>query len=258
MTHFPPLLADAPAGRHICQFHRESKSLTAAVAGYVDIGLYRREGVLVAAPAERRAAVLRRLGESGIDVAAAIASGQLVMLDAHATLVRFMRDGIPVPELFREVMVPLLTGLYERGRSRVRVFGEMVNVLWHGGHEEAAVRLEELWNELALEQSFSLFCGYEIDSLEAHAYAAPLDAVARSHTDVIASEDDERLQDAVDAATMEILGLPLSRALTYFGREGGAERRLPPGQRTLLWLNRNMPSAMIKVLARSKARYSPV
>ena len=52
----------------------------------------------------------------------------------------------------------------QNGR-RVRAFGEMVALLWSEGNQAAAIRLEELWNELALSQTFCLFCAYSMDSL---------------------------------------------------------------------------------------------
>jgi hypothetical protein len=41
--------------------------------------------------------------------------------------------------------------LASRGRENatVRAYGEMVDLLWKDGLEEAAIRLETLWNELA-------------------------------------------------------------------------------------------------------------
>ena len=42
----------------------------------------------------------------------------------------------------------------------VVVLGEMVAVLWAQQKYDAAIRLEELWNELALTCSFYLCCAY--------------------------------------------------------------------------------------------------
>jgi MEDS: MEthanogen/methylotroph, DcmR Sensory domain len=43
---------------------------------------------------------------------------------------------------------------------RVRVFGEMVALLWARGQAAATVRLEHLWEQFCNSQSFSLFCAY--------------------------------------------------------------------------------------------------
>src|SRR5581483_10824282 len=47
-------------------------------------------------------------------------------------------------------------------------FGEMVALLWAQGNTEAAIRLEQLWNQLAEKHSFHLHCAYPL-SLFPHA-----------------------------------------------------------------------------------------
>ncbi|MGH8605920.1 MAG: hypothetical protein ACREX9_00365 [Gammaproteobacteria bacterium] len=49
-----------------------------------------------------------------------------------------------------------------RGRANctVRIYGQMVDILWKDGQQEAAIRLEMLWNQLANAKAFSLMCGY--------------------------------------------------------------------------------------------------
>ena len=49
-----------------------------------------------------------------------------------------------------------------KGRSdcTVRIFGQMVDVLWQQEEHDAAIRLEMLWNQLAQTKSYSLLCGY--------------------------------------------------------------------------------------------------
>ena len=42
----------------------------------------------------------------------------------------------------------------------LRAYGEMVDVLWRRGEKSAALRLEELWNELQARRSFTLLCAY--------------------------------------------------------------------------------------------------
>ena len=76
-----------------------------------------------------------------------------------------MRDGWPDPACFASV----IGGLFDQigsvtgtQGSRVVAFGEMVALLWAEGKPEAAIRLEELWNDLAHTYSFSLHCAYPI------------------------------------------------------------------------------------------------
>ena len=48
-------------------------------------------------------------------------------------------------------------------RPRVRVFGEMVDLLWRGGNLPAAARLESLWNEAVATHALALFCAYGLN-----------------------------------------------------------------------------------------------
>ena len=40
------------------------------------------------------------------------------------------------------------------------IYGEMVGLLWDRGQAVAAMRLEDFWNELAMDLPFTLLCGY--------------------------------------------------------------------------------------------------
>jgi hypothetical protein len=81
--------------------------------------------------------------------------GQYASLDAAATLSQFMVDGEPSPGRFTEIVGSIIARA-ANGRRRVRIFGEMVALLWADGNWAAAIRLEALWNDLARTHSFSL------------------------------------------------------------------------------------------------------
>src|SRR2546430_7836376 len=68
----------------------------------------------------------------------------------YTTLFRsFMVGDEPSWERFSATIAPVLEQCRAtRTAARVRVFGEMVDVLWRAGNRAAAVRLEDLWNDL--------------------------------------------------------------------------------------------------------------
>src|SRR5919109_1301881 len=79
----------------------------------------------------------------------AVLEGRLVFLDAEATLSRFMINGEPDGERFEQVVGEAIRGVRASAvQNGVRAYGEMVGVLWSAGQHSAAVRLEELWNQL--------------------------------------------------------------------------------------------------------------
>ncbi len=57
------------------------------------------------------------------------------------------------------------------GSGRVRVFGEMVELLLRDDNPEAAILLEELWNDSVRRHPITLLCAYLMGSFykEAHA-----------------------------------------------------------------------------------------
>jgi hypothetical protein len=132
----------------------------------------------------------------------------------------------------------------------------MVNILWRDGQQGAAIRLEEYWNELARLYPFSLFCGYMLDSHVKESYNGPIHDIGRTHSDIIATPEDDLFRKALDSASKDIFGIPLARLLSLSGQEDNpGEHRLPSGQRTMLWIMRHLPSSSGKVLEVARHYY---
>ncbi|HEV8377967.1 MAG TPA: ATP-binding protein, partial [Tepidisphaeraceae bacterium] len=129
----------------------------------------------------------KKLKARGIDLAKARASGQFVALDADQMLARFMVNGMPDGQLFMRVIGRVVKQALA-GYRRVRAFGEMVAILWQQGNKAAAIRLEELWNELARAHSFALFCAYPMRAFARAGELDPLGEVCTCHTRVIPAE----------------------------------------------------------------------
>ena len=175
------------ASDHFVQFYETDAFLVDAVGEFIGTALRAGEaGVVVATPAHREG-LEARLQAAGLDVAAARAGGRYVALDAAETLARFMVDGAPDPGRFREVVGGIIARAAE-GRRHVRIFGEMVALLAVEGNHTAALRLEELWNDLQQTHAFSLFCAYPMAHLGGEARAELLGNVCAAHTRVIPTE----------------------------------------------------------------------
>jgi anti-sigma regulatory factor (Ser/Thr protein kinase) len=72
----------------------------------------------------------------------------------------------------------------------VRAFGEMVGLLWDRGDVSAAIELETLWNALAAELPFSLYCAYHADSMAGHEHADALHEVCHLHSALVPGNGD--------------------------------------------------------------------
>ncbi|HEU4595603.1 MAG TPA: MEDS domain-containing protein, partial [Pyrinomonadaceae bacterium] len=185
---------------HFVQFYEEDEYLLDSLSGFVGTGLGEGDGCVVVATAEHREGLEARLRAYGIDLDEAAASGQYLALDAGEVLSKFMLAGKPEPGLFSEVV----GGIVRRaaaGRPRLRIFGEMVALLWAEGNHDAAIRLEGLWNELHQSNDFMLFCAYPIHGFGGELLAGGLGDVCTAHSRVIPAESytslpspDERLR----------------------------------------------------------------
>ncbi|HEX6838610.1 MAG TPA: MEDS domain-containing protein [Polyangia bacterium] len=197
------LLAEPAEERHIVQLYEGAPYLGDVVARYVGAGLDGGEPTLVVAEPEHRAMFVERLRAAGHDADRAEADGRLRMLDARELLARFMVGGLPDVARFVEVVGGAVVELARaHGGARVRAYGEMVDILWSEGRNEAALALEDLWNALATEQSFSLLCAYDLAHFPGGEDGAGLLRVCNAHSHVLPAEgytaidgDDARLRE---------------------------------------------------------------
>jgi PAS domain S-box-containing protein len=214
----PPLPPSAPLAHshdhdshgHVVQFYAEDSALLEAVSRFVGTALGAGDAAVVIATREHRDGLSQRLKERGFDLVTAMQRGRYIALDAADTLALFMRDGWPEAERFASVV----GGVFDRIRLslsesastsgeplRIAAFGEMVALLWAQGKPEAAIRLEELWNDLAQTHSFALRCAYPIAGFDRDEHSEPFLKICAEHTAVIPVEsyaslstDEERLR----------------------------------------------------------------
>jgi signal transduction histidine kinase len=185
-------------GGHSVQFYADDLFLLEGLARYVGGALGAGDSAVVIATEAHRDGLARQLGGRGLSLDLAAAQGRYVALDAAETLARFMRDGQPDAARFAGVVGPILerANAAARGeRPRVAAYGEMVALLWADGNPAAAIRLEQLWNELARTHAFTLHCAYPL-SLFAEARDAELIAsVCAHHSHVVPAESYTTLPD---------------------------------------------------------------
>jgi anti-sigma regulatory factor (Ser/Thr protein kinase) len=171
-------------GDHVVQFYERDADLVASVGDYlVEAALERAVSVVIATEGHRKA-FAEHLKAHGVDADAAQRQGSLLLFDAAATLDRFMRDGRIVRNAFFEVIGGVIRDAVGKGRP-VRAYGEMVALLWDAGDVLAAIELETLWNELAGELPFALYCAYHSESVAVHEHADALHDVCRLHSAVV-------------------------------------------------------------------------
>jgi hypothetical protein len=229
------------------QVYQDREFLAEAVGEYIAAGLLRGEAAIIIARPDHVKAFEHQLALRGCNVQRLRQSGQLCTLDAQQTLDSFMLDGAPQWKPFHETV----GGLIARTRLQfptVRAYGEMVDILWQAEQRDAAIRLEEFWNELGRLQSFSLFCAYYMDNLDASSYGGPLECVCKVHTHLIPARDYDHFDQSVTRASRKVLDEPLSRMMFHLVDESRSGADMPKGQAVLFWLQKNMPRTAERVL----------
>lgn len=171
-------------GEHVVQFYDQTDDLARTVGDYLSAAVIAGEVAVVIATEAHRRAFEAEMSRAGVDMAAAGRDGSILWLDAAETVSRFVRDGQVDPHDFRRVVGSVLREVAQTGRE-IKAYGEMVALLWEAGHVLGAIELEKLWNGLATELHFSLFCAYHIDSVAGEEHADALHEVCRLHTAVV-------------------------------------------------------------------------
>jgi PAS domain S-box-containing protein len=152
----PPSTASGhPESQHFVRFYDNDQLLVEEIAQHLLDALAHGGAAIMIATPERIRAVSALLH----DQLSPEALQRLVTLDAAATLARFMVDGWPDPQRFDSAVGDLIRQV-GAGATALHAYGEMVALLCADGRYEAAIRLEQLWNDLAGEAAFFLFCAY--------------------------------------------------------------------------------------------------
>src|SRR5262245_49150217 len=172
--------------RHAVYFYERADDLADTVAAYVGKGVLAGETAIIVATEVHRDLILQRLQAMNVDVEAARTRGDVIILDAEAVLPKFMVDGAPDRDLFMRAVGRVIESACTRDDRpvNVRAYGEMVDILWRGGNQRAAIALEELWNDLGHLHAFELLCGYALAAFPAASGDADLHDVCDVHAHV--------------------------------------------------------------------------
>jgi signal transduction histidine kinase len=191
---------------HVVQFYENEDFLSGTVADFLATGFEARQPVIVIATDPHRNAFSAHLRKKGFDLDAASREGRFHMLDARETLGTFMSGDVPDSDRFRKSIGGLMDrALDGSDHAGIRAYGEMVDLLWKDGNADGALRLEELWNDLAKEYSFSLLCAYAMGNFHKESHAEHFQAVCRQHAHVIPTEHYIRADDSARLLEISLL-----------------------------------------------------
>src|SRR5262245_30310129 len=191
---------DLGTSDHMVLVYEADVHLVDAVSRFVSTGLTAGKAAIDVATPPHREQLDTCLRANGVDLTTACAQGRYIALDAAETLAQCMVDGWPDAQRFADVVGNIIAGAGGR-YPHVRVFGEMVALLWAAGNGDAALQLEALWHDLLKTYAFPLLCAYPIRGFVKGAHAQQFLTICAAHSHVIPAESytaltspDERLR----------------------------------------------------------------
>lgn len=206
------LLDEPPSHTHAVQFYDDEPFLLETVGFFLSAGLAAGEAAVLIATPLHAAGILGQIHENVCEPA--LASGQLLVIDAEAMLARFMRGEDLVESSFVAAVERVFEGLFAgqwaaeaaaRGLPRrVRAFGEMVDLLWKRGNPAAALQLEEFWSRATARRELALLCSYGMRNFYKADDADAFREVCRLHTHVMPTEQFARADGDVFERLREI------------------------------------------------------
>jgi signal transduction histidine kinase len=183
----PAFLAAPRPRTHAVQFYEKEPFLFDTVGKFLGAGFSAGDRLVVIATRSHTDGFLERIDPRHLERARD--EKRITMLDADATLSRFMVGDMPEPGRFRDVLAELMSDApRDFPVTRVRAYGEMVDMLARQGNVDAAVRLEQLWHDALEENPFSLLCAYLMDNFFRQGDSDRLMEVFASHSHVIPTE----------------------------------------------------------------------
>ncbi|HXZ80756.1 MAG TPA: PAS domain S-box protein [Terriglobales bacterium] len=191
---YPPSTASA----HVVQFYGADEALMENLLRLVGTALVEGDAAVVIATQAHLKELAANLSSRCLDLTQALQQGSYVPLDASQTLAEFVVDGRPDRARFLDYMGGIIAQAARssgKEHPRVVVFGEMVALLWADGDSEAAIQLEQLWNDLAKGQPFVLHCAYPLADFYRSEHSEALQKISAEHTAVLPHESYTALTD---------------------------------------------------------------
>jgi hypothetical protein len=178
--------AEFAASQHIVELFDSTDSLVNTVSAFLSDGLSRGDRALVVMRLAQWNSVASELTRRRVSLSDAIASGQLTVLDGTRTLARIMPHGSPCRGLFEEVIGKTVREICAEG-VRLRVYGDLMDVLAADGNFHGAHELEKMWSDLTRQAPVTVLCGYSAASFHSADAGETLKSICRSHTNTSAA-----------------------------------------------------------------------
>jgi DcmR-like sensory protein len=252
-TSWRELLAEPGDDGHIVQLYQDDNFYSEAISHFAAEGIVRGESIILVATRPHWENISRRMESKGFETAELFHRGQLTLLDADATLPKFMAGNDPDGNIFKPLARQTIAKARAGGKyPRVRWWGEMVNVLYVNGNPRGSNRLEQLFDQVAHEESIAIFCSFLMDKFDPKIYEEAFGNVCKTHSHVIPADDYVQHRLIVNRAIAEVIGDLRPAQLQSLKSWQGATSLMPSSQSLLLWIREKMPEYFGQVLTKAR------
>jgi DNA-binding NarL/FixJ family response regulator len=178
----------APAPQpHEILFYSDDAVLLDSFTRFITTALKAGNPAIVIATKSHLDGLHQALKEEGLDVDGASQQGTYISLDAAESLSAMMVGGLPDQDRFFEGISGLIEAASKATKAehpRVAFCGERVGLLWAEGKTDAAIRLEQLCNELAKKFDVYILCAYPSTSFQSEEDEQSLQRIRAEHSAV--------------------------------------------------------------------------
>jgi CheY-like chemotaxis protein len=183
-----PLSVKRDVGRcHEVQFYSDDSRFLDGFTGFLGAALKAGNPAVFIGTETHRNTLLERLHAQSPDIRTAIRQGRYVPLDAVEFLSNFMVNDMPDPGWFLKVVDDSIVAARKGADGKhlqIAACGECAYILWAQGKADAAIRLEELWNQIARTYEVDILCGYPLESLRCEEDSYTFRRICEEHSAV--------------------------------------------------------------------------
>jgi len=173
--------------RHEVLFYSADTVLLDKVTRFIAAALKAGNAAIVLATKAHRDSLLQRLKAEGVDTDGALHQGTYVSLDAADTLSTILVNDLPDPVRFFAGIGGFIEAAARAANSeepRVVMFGEAVALLQAEGNADAAIRFEQLGNDLAKTHKVDILCAYSLSSFHGKENKHAFQSICAEHSAV--------------------------------------------------------------------------
>jgi len=157
------------ARSHEVRFYSNHTALLNGLAQFIKTELGEGNAVIVLATKVHQNLLVQRLQAADPNFGSALQQGRYLPMDVDETLATYMVEGVLDVARFRkesEKLVDTAARTAIGKPPRVAACGECASTLWCRENPDAAIAVEQLWDEIARERNVKICCGYVLSNLQ--------------------------------------------------------------------------------------------